>query len=171
MKRHLILVGLPGAGKTTVGRLVAAELRVGFVDIDAVIVEQEALSIERIFAQRGEAAFRELEQAAMTRVLSGAPCVVAPGGGWVEHPESWDAAGQSLVVYLETDPATAAARAVPAGTRPLLQEGDPVRRMRDLLAAREALYRRAHLTVHTDGKSAAEIASQLATLARSRLGW
>jgi shikimate kinase len=172
VKRHLILVGLPGSGKTTVGRLVAGLLHAAFVDIDARIVTRAGRSIDRIFADLGEPGFRKLERAEMELALDGPPSVVAPGGGWVAQPGALGTvSGRGLLVYLETEPATATRRAAPAGTRPLLRGDDPTGRMRELLEAREVFYAQADCTVVTEGRNPRDIAADLAKLARTRAGW
>src|SRR5437588_9342018 len=81
MKRHVVLVGLPGSGKTTIGRLAAERLHAGFVDIDAIVERREGRPIALIFAEKGEAAFREMERKEMEAALAGEPAVIAPGGG------------------------------------------------------------------------------------------
>lgn len=172
MKRHLLLLGLPGSGKSTAGRLAAGLLAAPFVDIDEEIVQIEEYSIARIFTERGEAAFRELERAAVRRALAGTAAVVAPGGGWAAQPGNLEeVAERAFTVYLDTTPETAAARAAPEATRPLLEGADPRRRMRELLTAREVFYVRAEARVVTDGRSPSEIAKDLAALARFSAGW
>src|SRR5256886_2321985 len=148
VKRHIVLIGLPGSGKTTVGRLVAERLGAGFVDVDAIIERREGRPITLIFAEKGEAAFREMERKEMETALAAEPAVIAPGGGWAAQPGAIDSAkSHALVIYLYTRPETAAQRAGTAGTRPLLSGEDPVGRMRQLHKERESFYRNAHAPV------------------------
>ncbi|HVH66939.1 MAG TPA: shikimate kinase [Gemmatimonadales bacterium] len=172
MRRHVVLVGLPGSGKTTVGQLVAQRLRAGFVDIDAILTRREGKPIALIFAEKGEAAFREMERKEMETALGNAPAVIAPGGGWAAQPGAIAAAKpHALVVYLRTRPETAAQRAAPEGTRPLLVGEDPVTRMRQLHKEREAFYTTAHAAVDTDRNTAQQVANEIVRLAQSSAGW
>lgn len=173
MKRHVVLVGLPGSGKTTVGQLVATRLGVTFVDVDAVLARREGKPIALIFAEKGEPAFREMERKEAESVLGTPPTVIAPGAGWAAQPGAIAAAKpHAFVVYLRTRPETAAQRAVPEGTRPLLMGGeDPVARMRQLLKEREPFYQQAHSQVETDRKSAEQVANEVVRLAQTSAGW
>ena len=172
MKRHLVLVGLPGSGKSTVGKLVAEQLRGEFVDIDAVIVRHQTKPIAMIFAEKGESAFRELERKEMETALEHEPAIIASGGGWAVQPGAIDGAkARAFIVYLRTRPDTAAQRAEPQGTRPVLLGGDPVQRMRELLKEREEAYLKAHEKVDTDRKTPAQVAQEIARLAQSGAGW
>ena len=167
-----MLVGLPGAGKTTVGRLVAAALDAPFIDLDDAIVQRAGKSVARLFAEEGETAFRALEAELGSAVLGGPPAVVATGGGFVVGDVTRAMArGSGLVVYLETDPAEAAARRGGAAGRPLLEGGEPSERVAVLLAEREARYVEADCTVATGGRSAEEVAASVVLLARGRAGW
>jgi shikimate kinase len=130
------------------------------------------MAVRRIFAQRGEPAFRELERRTVEAALHGPPGVVAPGGGWAAQGANMEYAARSaLLVYLSTDPSEAAQRAAPEGSRPLLDGPNPAARMEELLAAREGSYRAAEEVVPTDGRSVEEVAAALVQLARSRAGW
>jgi shikimate kinase len=172
MRRHILLVGLPGAGKTTVGGMVARMLEVAFVDLDELIEREQGATVREIFTTRGESGFRALESEAARRVMDGEPGVMAPGGGWAAQPGAMDgAAGRCLIVYLRTRPAEAARRVGRARTRPLLAGADPEQRMIELLGAREEFYLRSEATVDTDGQTPEEVAREVVKLARSRAGW
>ena len=172
MKRHLLLVGLPGSGKTAAGERAAEVLGAPFTDVDEQVEAAEGMAIRQVFAERGEPAFRELERRAVETALTGPPGVVAPGGGWAAQGANMEyAAGRALVVYLSTEPSVAAARAAPGGSRPLLDGPEPAARMQELLAAREGYYEGADAVVPTDGRSVDEVAAALVQLARSRAGW
>src|SRR6266487_1806529 len=86
MKKHIVLIGLPGAGKSTVGRMVAERLHAGFVDIDTILIRKEGKPIAMIFAEKGEPAFRDMERKEVEPALSNQPAVVVPGGGWAAQP-------------------------------------------------------------------------------------
>lgn len=172
MSRSVVLLGLPGAGKTTVGKLVAKELGAPFIDTDAVIVRRMQKPVAQVFAEDGEPRFRQLEAETVRNALDGPAAVIAPGGGWAVQPGALDAAlEQALFVYLKVMVTTAANRTGSGSGRPLLDGHDPVTRMRELLEAREPYYSRAHVVLKADGKSAAELAREIVALARERAGW
>jgi len=171
VKRHVILVGLPGSGKTTVGTIVSQALGAAFVDIDAAIVRREGRPVTLIFAERGEAAFRDMERNEVEATLAREPAVIAPGGGWAMQAGVLSRArAAALIVYLRTKPDTATRR-VGTGNRPTLMGGDPLDLMRDLLRDREVAYLEADATVDTDGRSAADVAAEIVRLARAQAGW
>lgn len=178
MARHVILVGLPGAGKTTVGALAADRLGTWFLDLDDEIARREALSIARIFAERGEAVFRDLERQAMADALARSPGVIAAGGGWVAQPGNLSDArwrggregGRALILYLNTGPATAAARTAGTTHRPLLGS-DHSTVLDGLLARRESFYRKADAAIETDDRTAEEVAIEVVALAHAIGVW
>lgn len=172
MKRHVVLIGLPGAGKSTVGRLVAERLRAPFVDTDVIIVRRMQKPIARIFAEHGEPHFRQLEAEAMRQALTGPPGILAPGGGWAAQPGVLDEIGDGVfLVYLRAMALTAARRASGEANRPLLVGEDPVEHMRQLLQEREPFYLRADCEVKADVKPPEALADEIAMLARERAGW
>jgi shikimate kinase len=172
MKRHILLVGLPGSGKTTVGRIVAEQLGAAFVDIDNIIVRKMQMPIVRIFAEFGESKFREVEHEAMVTTLEGPPSVISPGGGWAAQGGQLELARPTcLTIYLRLMAMTAAKRISGEGSRPLLVGEDPVEKMRTLLKDREPFYQQAECEVKCDIQSPEQIAAQVIALARERGGW
>ena len=167
MTGHLILVGLPGAGKSTVGPLVARALGRGFLDFDAEIARREGRTVAEIFASDGEARFRALERALTAELRAAAPMVLAPGGGWLTSQGNLEALRPpGIVVYLEVSVPTALERMGAAtSTRPLLATGEPGPALSAILEARERLYLQANHTVSTELHSPEAIASRIVALA------
>ena len=128
MRCHLLLVGLPGAGKSTVGSMVAEILGVPAYDVDEILAEQERCTVARIITERGEAEFRRLEKLQTDKVLAGPRGVVIPGGGWAAEGEGQNlqrARDRAYCVYLYTSAATAAGRLAGTTDRPLLNGEHP----------------------------------------------
>jgi len=151
---RVVLVGLMGSGKTTVGRLLAGRLGWSFVDLDEEVEAAAGATVEELFRTRGEQAFRGLEARAGVDALAGTGAVIAPGGGWSLAPGRLEALPRgSLSVWLQVTPETAVARATRGGmVRPLLAGQDRVARASELLREREAVYRCALL--HLDAEDA-----------------
>lgn len=158
--RHVILVGLPGAGKSTVGSLLARRLHVGFLDFDVEIVRREGMSITEIFAQRGEPAFRALELGLTEEVAALPAMVLSPGGGWVSQPQAVAVlTPRSRMVYLRISPAGAVRRmGRRMSTRPLLQKADPRAELERLLAMRRSVYEGAEVVVDVEDVDAQRVA-------------
>ena len=173
MKRHLVLVGLPGSGKSTVGALVATQLGVGFTDLDQQIAALAGAPVAEIFTTRGEAAFRELEREAMDAALLGDPGVIAPGGGWAAQPGNLAAAlAHALVIYLAISPEAAARRLEGDTTRPLLAGAVQPREMLEkLLVAREPFYRLAGLEVDAESGPSEFVARAVVAAVRGLRGF
>ena len=172
MPRHLVLVGLPGSGKSSVGKLVAEALGAKMIDIDGLLVREMGMPISQIFGMVGEARFREMERDAVKAALGGDPCVIVPGGGWAAQPGQLEGARQtSLVVYLKCQAATATKRSEQGEARPLLAGPDPGQKMRALLEEREPFYLQADCQVNAETTPAEAVAAEVMALARQHAGW
>ena len=161
MARHVVLVGLMGSGKSTVGRRLAARLDRHFVDADAALEEITDRTIADIFAADGERAFRDLEADTFEELLEHhEPCVIASGGGLVLRSDNRLRLRRRdiTVVYLDASPAFLASRVSRKAHRPLLHTGEPPRVVLDRLHAERApLYAEvADITVAVEPFHAAE---------------
>lgn len=147
----LALVGMPGSGKSTVGRQLARQLGWKFVDSDHEIEHAIGGSIRVYFEQQGEAAFRDLEEQTIARLCQQTGTVLATGGGAVLRQANRDALKQHCqVIYLRSTPEELFRRLRHDTQRPLLQVRDPLRRLRDLYRERDPLYRETcHFTIET----------------------
>ena len=165
--RHLVLVGLPGAGKSTVGRSVAARLGRPFVDLDAEIEARGGRTISELFRDDGEEAFRGLEREATAALVGTAPAVVAPGGGWMTRAETVELLRpHAVLVYLRVTPEAALRRLGPGvAKRPLLNGGDPGAALTALAAAREPLYQTADRVIDTEVLDLQEVIDSLVHMA------
>lgn len=147
----IALVGMPGCGKSTVGRHLARQLGLAFVDTDAEIERRAGCSIREMFARQGEAAFRDLEQEVVAGLTAGDGRVLATGGGVVLRQANRDALhARCQVFYLRSTPEELHRRLRHDTQRPLLQVPDPLRKLREMFRERDPLYRRtAHFVVET----------------------
>lgn len=162
MGERVILTGFMGVGKTASGRHLAELLGWRFVDLDEEVERAAGRSVAEIFADEGEARFRERETKALERVLRRRRVVVATGGGVLLKEENRRRLSGHLVVNLSASPTECLRRVRGSATeRPLLAGDDPEGRARSLLAAREPLYRAVPRQVDTEGKSAAAVAREI----------
>jgi shikimate kinase len=145
----IALVGMPGSGKSTVGRQLARHLGLEFLDSDTVIEQRLGMPIRDWFAQRGEDAFRDEEQAVIDELSQRPQAVLATGGGAVLRPSNRNALhSRCHVFYLRSSPEELFRRLRHDTQRPLLQVDDPLKRLRELYRDRDPLYRRtAHFVV------------------------
>ncbi|MGH3158627.1 MAG: shikimate kinase [Streptosporangiaceae bacterium] len=154
----IVVVGFMGAGKTTVGRLLATGLRQPFVDLDRAIEEDGHRSVRQIFAEEGEAAFRVIEHQTLAGILAGPGVVLAVGGGAVEHPESQRLLRAVDVVYLQVGYAEAVARVGWDAGRPMLARPDLAQVYQRRLAGYESV---ATVTVATGGRPARAVCAEV----------
>jgi shikimate kinase len=163
--KPLVLVGLMGAGKSTVGRRLAGELAVPFVDSDTEIVEAAECSISDIFAIYGEEIFRDLEKRVMLRLLTGGPMVIATGGGAFMTPDIRNAIKeQALSVWLRADIEVLLERVSRRNTRPLLEGGDKREILSKMLQDRSPIYGMADLIVDNNAGEHEKVVRSIITL-------
>jgi len=148
----LILVGLPGSGKTTVGQAVAGRTGRTFLDLDQEIERRDGMSITQIFGEKGEAYFRKREREITEELAVVGNMIVSPGGGWMTSPEVVALVRPpSRIVYLKVRPETALKRLGPMRMmRPLLTRPDPLAELKRLSEARRAAYESADSVIDTE---------------------
>ncbi|WEF25984.1 shikimate kinase [Paracoccus sp. S3-43] len=145
--RHIVLIGMMGAGKTALGSELARRLRVPFTDSDVEIETAAAMSISEIFARDGEAFFRDREAQVIARILRESPRVISTGGGaWMQDRNRAAISAAGMSVWLSCDLETLWHRVRQRGTRPLLQTADPKGTLARLLAERTPTYALSELT-------------------------
>jgi shikimate kinase len=154
---------MPGAGKSTAGRHLAAALHLPFVDADAEIERRIGMSIRAFFEREGEPAFRDVEEQVVADLVQGAAKVIATGGGTVLRPANRRALHEhTTVVYLRALPEELFRRLRHDRQRPLLQVADPMRKLRELFRERDPLYREtAHFTIETGRPSVASLVNMI----------
>ncbi|WP_378945005.1 shikimate kinase [Paracoccus sp. R86501] len=144
--RHIVLIGMMGAGKTAVGTELARRLRVPFTDSDAEIESAAAMSISEIFARDGESFFRDREGQVLARLLAGRPGVISTGGGaWLRAENRAAVAARGISVWLNCSPEVLWNRVRQRSTRPLLKTANPKGTLLRLLAERSPLYAQAEV--------------------------
>lgn len=148
--RSLVLIGLMGAGKSAIGRRLAKRLELDFVDADKEIEAAAGMSINDIFAEHGEAYFRDGERRVIARLLDGGPVVLATGGGAYMNDETRAAiAEKGLSIWLNAKLKVLLERVSRRDTRPLLKTGDPREIMQTLMDERYPVYAQADITVES----------------------
>jgi shikimate kinase len=158
----LALVGFMGAGKSTTGRLVAAQMHFNFVDTDDLIEQRAGKRIPEIFAQDGEPRFRALEAAVVAELASTSKTIIATGGGLVLNAGNLASLrNHSLVLCLWASPKVIWDRVRNQTHRPLLNDPDPYGRVQRLLTERTPAYRQADVLVSTDFRSQKEVVQQV----------
>lgn len=171
LSRSIVLIGMPGAGKSTIGKKLAQRLGAPFADADLEIERAAGMAVSDIFAKLGEPAFREGERKVIARLLSGAPLVLSTGGGAFMNEETRGLIEkQALSLWLKVDFDILLARVQRSGERPLLKKGDPATILRDLRTQREPVYARADLVVQTDDRPADDTVARVLEAVQTYLG-
>lgn len=156
---NIALIGFMGTGKSSVGRLVALHLHFDFVDTDEWIEARAGRTIAEIFAQAGEAAFRQIEKQVVSELALNRRVVISSGGGLAAQPDNLASLkAHALIVCLWASPEIIWERVKHQTHRPLLHDPNPMERIRTLLAAREPFYRQADVLVNTEMRSVKEVA-------------
>jgi shikimate kinase len=170
-RRSIVLVGMMGVGKSSVGRRLAARLAIPFADADTEIEKAAGMSIADIFARHGEADFRSGEARVIARLLESGPQVLATGGGAFMNVKTRDAIrAKGVSIWLKAEFEVLLRRiSKRRNERPLLQTDDPAETLRTLLAEREPIYAQADLTVHSRDVSHDAIVADIVTALASFL--
>jgi shikimate kinase len=165
---HIFLVGMMGAGKTTLGRALAQRLGREFVDTDRLLVERTGVVVATIFDIEGEEGFRRRESCLLAELAGREDLVVATGGGAILSPANRELMrSRGTVVYLRARLESLWERTRHDSSRPLLKTPDPRATLAELLATREPLYREAaHIVVDTGAQSASSLAGRVITALR-----
>ncbi|OKL47813.1 3-dehydroquinate synthase [Boudabousia liubingyangii] len=168
---RIFLCGLPAAGKTTVGQILARALGWEFLDLDHLIEKTAGKSIPEVFSESGEEHFRDLETAALQEVLQAEnPCIIALGGGALDRPANQALLAEQAVVHLKVDPKTAFERARHEGNRPLLNGTDPEAKLQELAQRRNPIYQKV-ATIQVPAEQAPEqVARQICRELGKNLG-
>jgi shikimate kinase len=160
---NIALIGFMGTGKTSVGRVLAEHLHFEFLDTDELIQTRTGRTINEIFAQDGEPAFRALEREAVKELSSRTRLIISTGGGLPTNAENLTALKEhALVVCLWSSPEKIWERVRHQSHRPLLHDPDPQKKIREMLTAREPFYKQADVLMNTELRSVREIAQQIA---------
>jgi shikimate kinase len=155
---NIALIGFMGTGKSSVGRLLAQHLHFKFVDTDELIESRAGRKIVEIFAQAGEEVFRGIERQVVTELGKMQRTVISTGGGLAANAENLASLkSHALVVCLWASPDAIWERVHTQTHRPLLQGGDPMQRIRELLAKREPFYKQADVLLNTEMRSIKEV--------------
>lgn len=160
--QNITLIGFMGTGKTTVGRLVADQLKFELLDTDAVLEQRTGKKITEIFVQNGEPMFRELEAQLVTELAQRNHTVISTGGGLPTNPANLvSLKTHSAVFCLWASPERIFERVREQTHRPLLHDPNPLGKIRTLLAAREEFYKQADVLLNCDLRSPREVAQQV----------
>ena len=168
-KTNIYLVGMMGAGKTTIGRRLANRLGYHFFDTDALIEQSTGQTVTDLFAAEGEAAFREIETQVLSQVCRHTNLVVATGGGIVTQKMNWSYLHHGLVIWLDVPLLVLQSRLSGDTTRPLLKEVDLQTKLSDLLMQRGDRYALSDIRIAYEGKSVGKTCDRILTAIQQNL--
>lgn len=170
LPKSIVLIGMMGAGKTTIGRRVAERLGVRFVDADKEIEKAAGQSISELFEEYGEAYFRDGERRVIARLLSGPPCVVAAGGGaYIEPVTRATIDARAITLWLRADADVLWERVRRRSHRPLLRTGNPKATLEGLMAERYPVYAEADIVVDSEDLPKEDMADRVIEALRAYL--
>jgi len=160
--KNIVLTGFMGTGKTTIGRLLAKNLRMRLVDVDEEIEKDQNMSINDIFSTHGEQHFREIETAMIKKLSQNKNSIISTGGGAVLRKENMDALKENGVVFcLNAGVETILKRTRRNEDRPLLKVENPKEKITELLAYRRPFYEQAGIMIETDAKTPGEVVQEI----------
>lgn len=160
--KNIVLVGMMGAGKTTIGELLATKLNRELKDIDRVIEQEQKKSIIEIFTNDGEEAFRQLESETIEKFSNMSDLIISTGGGALEKANNLSNLQKNgIIIYLKADIEELFKRVKNETQRPLLKEQDPLEVIKKLIKKREKFYLMADITIITDNKSPEKITEEI----------
>ena len=160
--KNIVLVGMMGAGKTTIGELLATKLNRELKDIDRVIEQEQKKSIIEIFTDDGEEVFRKLESETIEKFSNMSDLIISTGGGALEKANNLSNLQKNgIIIYLEADIEELFKRVKNETQRPLLKEQDPLEVIKKLIKKREKFYLMADITIITDNKSPEKITEEI----------
>ncbi|NMG59204.1 shikimate kinase [Geitlerinema sp. P-1104] len=156
---NIYLVGMMGSGKSTTGTHLARQIHYRYFDTDSLIEQVAGQSVREIFAQEGEASFRQLESQVLSQLSAYQRSVISTGGGIVVELSNWSFLRYGLVVWLDVAPEVLVERLQRDQSRPLLQTGDPLQTLQRLLDERRSRYEQADLRIQVNGGDSPESVS------------
>lgn len=159
---NLYLIGMMGSGKSTVGKVLADQLGYRFFDTDTLVEQIAKQSVSQIFAEVGEAEFRQLEGQVLRELSAYTRLVIATGGGIILKQDNWSALRHGVIVWLKVPVEQLYQRLQTDTTRPLLQDPNPQAKLQSLLEQRQSLYAQADVQVeHIPGESPEQLAQRI----------
>lgn len=160
--KTIVLTGMPGSGKTIIGKLLSIKFNLEFTDIDSYIELNEKTTITKIFQLKGEKYFRKLEQKTIKSIFKPEDKIISLGGGAFENTQTREFLNKNaLTVYLKTTPEIIFDRIQNDTTRPLLCGNMSIEKIKEIIKLREKNYESAHITISTDNKTSEEIIEEI----------